>query len=94
VTGAAAGSHRVLIPSPLRSYTGGRTEVAARGDTIADLLADLEAAFAGIRFRMIDEQDRIRPHILIFVGCRPARDLRAPVGPGDEVQIVAALSGG
>ena len=94
MTGDATGPHRVLIPSPLRSYTGGRAEVAARGGTVAAILADLEGAFAGIRFRMIDEQDRIRPHILIFVGGRPARDLRAPVGPGDEVQIVAALSGG
>ena len=94
MTGDAAGPHRVLIPSPLRSYTGGRAEVEARGGTVAAVLADLEAAFAGIRFRMIDEQDRIRPHILIFVAGRPARDLRVPVAPGDEVQIVAALSGG
>ena len=94
MTGDAAGPHRVLIPSPLRSYTGGRAEVAARGGTVAAVLADLEAAFAGIRFRMIDEQDRIRPHMLIFVAGRPARDLKMEVTPGDEVQIVAALSGG
>ena len=87
-------AHRVLIPSPLRSYTRGIAEVEARGGTVAAILSDLEAAFAGIRFRMIDEQDRIRPHILIFVAGRPARRLDVAVGPGDEVQIVAALSGG
>ena len=86
--------HRVLIPSPLRSYTAGSAEVEARGDSVAAILGDLEAAYAGIRFRMIDEQDRIRPHILIFVAGRPARHLGAPVEPGDQVQIVAALSGG
>jgi molybdopterin synthase sulfur carrier subunit len=89
-----ADPHRVLIPSPLHSYTGARAEVLARGGTVAEILGDLETAFAGIRFRMIDEQDRIRPHILIFVAGRPARTLAAPVAPGDEVQIVAALSGG
>lgn len=94
MTAGPDGPHRVLIPSPLRSYTSGRAEVQASGATVASILADLEAAFAGIRFRMIDEQDRIRPHILIFVAGQPARRLDAPVGPGDEVQIVAALSGG
>jgi molybdopterin synthase sulfur carrier subunit len=86
--------HRVRVPSPLHSYTGARAEVVARGGTLAEVLADLETAFAGIRFRIIDEQDRIRPHILIFIAGRPARTLAATVAPGDEVQIVAALSGG
>lgn len=94
MTGGDAAPHRVLIPSPLRSYTAGRAEVQASGATVAALLADLEAAFAGIRFRMIDEQDRLRPHILIFVAGRPARALSEPVGPGETVQIIAALSGG
>ena len=85
---------RVFIPTPLRSYTGGRSEVQASGATVAELLENLNGAFPGIRFRMIDEQDRIRPHILIFVAGRPARTLAAAVAPGDEVQIVAALSGG
>ena len=53
----------VRIASPLRSYTAGAATVVARGATIADLLGDLEAHHPGIRFRMIDEQDRIRPHI-------------------------------
>ena len=94
MSAAAGAPHRVLIPSPLRSYTQGNAEVQAKGGTVAAILADLEAAFAGIRFRMIDEQDRIRPHILIFVAGQPARRLDVPVAPGDEVQIVAALSGG
>ncbi|HEV8201218.1 MAG TPA: MoaD/ThiS family protein [Candidatus Polarisedimenticolia bacterium] len=86
--------HRVRIPSPLHSYTGARAEVVARGGTLAEVLADLETTFKGLRFRIIDEQDRIRPHILIFIAGRPARTLAAAVAPGDEVQIVAALSGG
>ena len=85
---------RVAIPSPLRSYTGGREQVQARGATLAELLADLDAAFPGIRFRMIDEQGRIRVHIRLFVNSELARDLGRALSERDEVQILCALSGG
>ena len=85
---------RVAIPSPLRSYTGGREQVQARGATLAELLGDLDAAFPGIRFRMIDEQGRIRVHIRLFVNTELARDLRRELTDRDEVQILCALSGG
>lgn len=84
---------KVVIPSPLRSYTGQR-QVEATGATIAELLADLDRHHPGIRFRMVDEQDQLRPHIRLFVNGELARDLAAPLAPADEVQIVQALSGG
>jgi molybdopterin converting factor small subunit len=85
---------RVAIPSPLRSYTGGREQVQARGATLAELLEDLDRAFPGIRFRMIDEQGRIRVHIRLFVNAELARDLGRALGEQDDVQILCALSGG
>jgi sulfur-carrier protein len=85
---------RVLLPSPLVSYTGGRREVEAEGATLAQLLADLERRHPGIRFRIIDEQDAIRPHIKIFVNREQAASLGAALGASDEVLVVAALSGG
>jgi molybdopterin synthase sulfur carrier subunit len=85
---------RVLLPSPLVSYTGGRREVEADGATLGQLLADLERRHPGIRFRMIDEQDVIRPHIKIFVNRAQAVSLAAVLGASDEVLVVAALSGG
>jgi molybdopterin converting factor small subunit len=85
---------RVLLPSPLISYTGGRREVEAHGATLAQLLADLERRHPGIRFRIIDEQDAIRPHIKIFVNREQAASLAAALGASDEVLVVAALSGG
>jgi molybdopterin synthase sulfur carrier subunit len=84
----------VSIPSQLRDYTGGHAQVEARGATLAELLADLERRYPGIRFRMIDEQDAIRRHIRIFVNREQARDLGAPLAANDEVVIVGALSGG
>jgi molybdopterin synthase sulfur carrier subunit len=84
---------KVLIPTPLRSYTQ-RAEVDAAGTTLAELLADLDRLFPGIRFRMIDEQDAIRAHIRIFVNGEQVHDLEQPLHPADEVQILQALSGG
>jgi molybdopterin converting factor small subunit len=85
---------KVLLPSPLASYTAGRREVEAEGASLAALLDDLDRRYPGIRFRMIDEQDAIRPHIKVFVNREPERRLDRALGRGDEVLIVAALSGG
>ena len=84
---------RVIVPTHLRSYTNGASEVDARGATLGDVLVDLEARFRGLRHRVVDEQDRIRPHVKFFVGGEEARALDVPVDDR-EVQIVAALSGG
>ena len=84
---------KVLIPSSLRSYTE-RGETEASGATLAAALDDLERQYPGIRFRMIDEQDRIRRHIRIFVNGDQVRDLSQPLAATDEVIIVQALSGG
>ncbi len=85
---------RIRIPSALRSYTAGAPLVEGRGATLADMLADLDARFPGIRFRIVDEQDRIRPHIRFFAGEALAKTVAQPLGEDDEVMIVCALSGG
>jgi molybdopterin converting factor small subunit len=84
----------VRIPSPLRSYTGGAASVPGDGATVATVLADLERRFGGIRFRMVDEQDRIRPHIRLYVNTSEVTALSQPVRPGDTVHVICALSGG
>ncbi len=84
---------QVLIPSALRSYTS-RSRVEAAGPTLGAVLADLERQFPGIRFRMLDEQGRLRPHMRVFVNGSPVFDLAHPLQPTDDVGIVQALSGG
>ena len=84
---------KVLIPTPLRSYTQS-SAVEAVGTTLAELLIDLDRRYPGIRFRMIDEQDAIRRHIRIFVNGEQVRELSRPLHASDEVQILQALSGG
>jgi molybdopterin converting factor small subunit len=85
---------KVFLPTPLAEYTRHHREVEANGGTLAELLADLDRRHPGIRFRVIDEQDDIRPHIKIFVNRVQARSLALELGPSDEVLVVAALSGG
>jgi molybdopterin converting factor small subunit len=84
---------RVAIPSQLRSYTQA-AEVEARGETIAAAFDDLDARFPGLRFRVVDEQGRIRKHMHVFLNGRMARDIALPTKAGDELIIVGALSGG
>jgi molybdopterin synthase sulfur carrier subunit len=84
----------VRIPSPLRSYTAGAAAVAADGGTVEEVLASLERRFNGIRFRMVDEQSRVRPHIRLYVNTAQVTELSQAVGAGDTVHVICALSGG
>ncbi len=85
---------RVRIPTPLRSYTDQRSEVSAEGTTIDDVLRDLDVHYPGIRFRLVDEQGRLRQHMKIFVNVDIIRDLSTPIIDTDELTIMQALSGG
>jgi molybdopterin synthase sulfur carrier subunit len=84
---------QVLIPSALRSYTG-QPHVQACGATLGALLADLERQYPGLRFRMVDEQDQLRPHMRVFINRLAVRSLDHRLAPDDNVAIVQALSGG
>ena len=83
----------VYIPTPLRSYTTTNV-VQADGATLAELFADLDRQFPGIRFRVINEQDEIRQHIKLFVNQSDTKELSAALKPSDRIQIVMAISGG
>ncbi len=92
----------VLIPGLLRSYTGGASDVdiqvrgasAHEAPRLDDGLRALDARFPGLRFRIVDEQRSIRPHIKLFVDGAQARDLETPLPRGATLMIVGALSGG
>ena len=85
---------KVYVPSALRSYTGQEDEVEADGATLEELLRELDRRYPGFRFRIIDEQDTIRPHIKIFINHDQARELSLALRAEDEVSILLALSGG
>lgn len=84
---------KVLVPSALRSYTHA-SQVQADGGTLDGLFADLDRRYPGLRFRVVDEQQQLRPNMRLFVNGRGVRDLDHALAPGDFVAIVLALSGG
>lgn len=85
---------RVRIPTPLRSYTNNASVVEAEGATVDELLSDLDRQFPGFRFRMVDEQHRLRPHMKVFLGNDLTRDLSTPLDGVPDVTLMQALSGG
>ena len=85
---------KVRIPTPLRSYTGQEKVVDAEGATVAELLADLDRRYPGLRFRVVDEQGRLRTHMKVFVGQESVRDLGTAIDGLEEVTLMQALSGG
>lgn len=85
---------RVSIPSQLIAYTDGATRVEAAGTQVSEVLDDLDRRYPGLKFRVVDEQGRIRRHMRIFVGPDEAKTVSVPVRDGGEVLIFGALSGG
>jgi molybdopterin converting factor small subunit len=84
---------KVLIPGALRSYTGG-SPVEAVGETLDALFDDLERRYPGLRFRVVDEQNQLRPNMRLFVNGVGVRDLGHALRADDFVAVVLALSGG
>jgi hypothetical protein len=68
--------------------------VDAAGTTLAAVLLDLDRQFPGLRFRMIDEQEQLRPHLRVFIGQEELRDLSTPLDAAATLHIIQALSGG
>jgi molybdopterin converting factor small subunit len=85
---------QVIVPGQLYDYTGGVSRLAAEGDTLAAVLDDLDRRYPGLRFRVVDEQGRIRQHIRFYLNRAPATSLGQAVAPDDELLVVGALSGG
>ncbi len=87
----------VLIPTPLRKLTGDLDSVSVAGDTIDELITNLEQAHPGIKERLLDDAGNVRRFVLIYVNGEDIRDLQdkaTPVKDADEVSIVPAIAGG
>jgi sulfur-carrier protein len=84
---------KVLIPGALRSYTRD-AHVEALGNTLNALFTDLDRRYPGLRFRVVDEQNQLRPNMRIFVNGLGVRALDHALQPDDFVAVVLALSGG
>jgi molybdopterin synthase sulfur carrier subunit len=87
----------VRIPTILRTYTGGESEVSAEGDTLAAVLDDLDASYAGIKARILDDAGALRRFVNVYVGNDDVRfleDLATPTPDGVQVSVIPAVAGG
>jgi MoaD family protein len=87
----------VRIPTILRTYTGGQKAVEGAGDTINDLLSDLDAKFPGLRGRLVTEEGGLHRFVNVYVNDEDVRflgALDAKVNDGDTVTILPAVAGG
>jgi len=87
----------VRIPTILRTYTGGASEVTATGATLAEVLDDLGAHHAGIKGRVLDDEGDLRRFVNVYVGNEDVRfldDLATPTPDGAQVSIIPAVAGG
>jgi molybdopterin synthase sulfur carrier subunit len=87
----------VKIPTPLRKLTNGATSVDADGSTIGEVVVALEAAYPGIKERLVDESGDLRHFVNIYLNGEDVRyldGLNSAVGDKDELSIVPAVAGG
>ena len=87
----------VRIPTILRSYTDGVSEVKATGETLGQVIADLEAQFTGIAARVLDDSGKLRRFVNIYVGDEDVRftaGLDTPTPEGVQISIIPAVAGG
>ena len=87
----------VRIPTILRTYTGGESEVTAEGGTLAEVLDDLEASFAGIKGRILDDNGELRRFVNVYVGNDDVRfldNLETPTPDGTQISVIPAVAGG
>ncbi len=87
----------VRIPTILRTYTGGASEVAADGGTLAEILDDLEAHHPGIKARILDETGALRRFVNVYVGNDDVRfldGLQTPTPDGTSISVIPAVAGG
>ncbi len=90
-------SVNVRIPTILRNYTGGASEVSAEGATLSEVLDDLEANHHGIRARVLDDSGEIRRFVNVYVGNDDVRfleGLASPTPEGVQISIIPAVAGG
>ena len=87
----------VRVPTILRTYTKGESEVSAEGGTLSEVLDSLDSSFPGIKGRVVDEQGKLRRFVNVYVGnedVRFADGLDTTTPDGAQVSVIPAVAGG
>ena len=87
----------VKIPTILRTYTGGVSDVTVSGATLSEALTDLDAQYPGIGARVLDDQGKLRRFVNVYVNDDDVRfleNLSTPTPDGANISIIPAVAGG
>jgi len=87
----------VRIPTILRTYTGGESQVTADGDNLSAVIDSLDGNYPGIKSRVIDEQGALRRFVNVYVGNDDVRftdGLATPTPDGTQISVIPAVAGG
>ena len=85
------------IPTPLRAYTSGNSEVAVSGAKISEALNDLTTQFPAIKPHLFNETGELRPFVNLFVGENNIKDLQGvetPIKDDDKIMLIPSIAGG
>jgi molybdopterin converting factor small subunit len=87
----------VRVPTILRPYTQGASEVSVEGATLSEVLESLDTSFPGIKGRVLDDSGELRRFVNVYVDnddVRFAEGLQTSIKDGGQVSIIPAVAGG
>ncbi len=90
-------ANKILIPTPLRPFTGKQDAVEVDGATIGELLANLTSKYEGLKPHLYNEQGKLRSFVNVYLNDEDIRYLekeKTAVKPGDTVSIIPSVAGG
>ncbi len=85
------------IPTPLRTYTNGKSEVNVSGSNISDALKDLTVQYPGLKPHLFNEGGDLRPFVNLFVGENNIKDLQGvntPIQESEKIMLIPSIAGG
>jgi adenylyltransferase/sulfurtransferase len=88
---------RILIPTPLRAFTGGNDALDLEGGTVGDLLTALVVQHGDLKRHLYSDDGKLRSFVNIYLNDDDIRHLQreqTPVSAGDTVSIVPSVAGG
>ena len=85
------------IPTPLRAYTNGQSNINVAGANISEALTDLTTQYPTIKPHLFNEGGELRPFVNLFIGENNIKDLQGvntPISDNDKLVLIPSIAGG
>jgi len=85
------------IPTPLRTYSNGQSEVSVIGTNVQEALTDLTTQYPALKPHLFNDGGDLRPFVNLFVGEHNIKDLQGmntPVRDGEKIMLIPSIAGG